>query len=144
MYPLETIKQKWEFECAYKSDRVWHNPCFVLFFLEARPVAVSMEVRGHSHCITYKKQTTYLTQTLIGYTIPKKVGKAVVRNKIKRRFRTLARLYVSRIKVGFLVLLAKVGATKTPFKKIHSDFLFALKKMGILHKETKESIKKRA
>lgn len=140
------LRHKWQFDCAYTSKRVWHNPSFVLFFLEAIPLNAKSQVtnstlenqniktmnRENLYSIVYKQKIAYLTQPLVGFTVTKKFGKAVERNKIKRRFRVLVRKYLSNIKIGFFVLLAKTQAKNTSFEKLHNDFVFALKKMKLL------------
>jgi ribonuclease P protein component len=64
----------------------------------------------------------------IGYTITKKVGNAVVRNRIKRRFRELARniLPKSGISGADHILIGKRAAMTQDFATLSQDLLTAL------------------
>ncbi len=66
----------------------------------------------------------------IGYTVTKKIGNAVVRNRIKRRFRAVARdiLPQSGISGADHVLIGKAGALDKPFATLSADLERALAK----------------
>lgn len=61
----------------------------------------------------------------VGFTVPKKVGPAVVRNLIKRRLRHLAGAYASVFAQRDLVVLALHRSALTPFHRLHQDFVRA-------------------
>lgn len=66
----------------------------------------------------------------LGITVSKKVGKAVVRNKIKRRFRNIFLKLVRENQTihGFdYVIIAKQEIVKFDFQKITDDLKFCLK-----------------
>ncbi len=54
----------------------------------------------------------------IGFCVPNKVGKAVVRNKVKRRLRAVCRLLSSSLEPVQAVISAKVGAGELSYKEI--------------------------
>lgn len=58
---------------------------------------------------------------MVGYTVSKKVAKAVARNKIKRRLRAIFRAEQSRLKQGFYLLVAKQTSGVADFKKLSDD-----------------------
>lgn len=67
----------------------------------------------------------------VGYTATKKTGTAVVRNRIRRRFRELIRLYAGPyVKPDHdYVLIANPGADTASFDALKADLGFALNKL---------------
>ena len=74
----------------------------------------------------------------IGYTVSRKVGNAVVRNRVKRRLRAAAEdlLLVSAARHRDYVLIGRRSAYFKSFPSILSDLETALKKLGA-YDETK-------
>ncbi len=68
----------------------------------------------------------------VGFTATKKVGNAVVRNRIKRRLRALAdEMLPDHAKTGWDYVL--IGRAQTPdrnFASLRADLIVALKKVG--------------
>ncbi len=64
---------------------------------------------------------TQSNERMVGYTVSKKVAKAVTRNKIKRRLRAIFRAEQHSLKNGFYLLVAKQTASAADFKKIYED-----------------------
>ncbi|TLP47148.1 ribonuclease P protein component [Cohaesibacter sp. CAU 1516] len=60
----------------------------------------------------------------VGFTVTKKVGNAVVRNRVKRRLRELARLHgPDHLSNGWdYVLIGKLGGLHLPFEGMIADF----------------------
>jgi len=59
-----------------------------------------------------------LTQNRFGITVSKKLGKAVKRNKVRRRIYEAFRRYEPLLKSGFdIVIVAKVSAADAGFEK---------------------------
>lgn len=67
----------------------------------------------------------------VGFTATKKLGNAVIRNRIKRRLREAARLTLPAIAHrGFdYVLIGRAGAAKRPFAELQKDLISALKRL---------------
>lgn len=67
----------------------------------------------------------------VGYTVSKKVGNAVVRNRMKRRFRALAReiLPVQGIPGADHVMIGRNSGIERPFADLRADLLKALAKV---------------
>lgn len=68
----------------------------------------------------------------LGITVTKKIGNAVVRNRIKRRFRALARelLPAAGIAGADHVLIGRAGGIERDFADLRADLLKALAKVS--------------
>lgn len=68
----------------------------------------------------------------VGYTVTRKIGGAVVRNRMKRRFRALARelLPDAGIAGADHVLIGRAGGVERDFASLRSELLKALGKAG--------------
>ncbi|WP_246450705.1 ribonuclease P protein component [Sphingomonas rhizophila] len=68
----------------------------------------------------------------VGFTVTKKIGNAVVRNRMKRRFRALARevLPVSGLAGADHVMIGRDGGIERDFAQLRSELARALKKVA--------------
>ncbi len=72
----------------------------------------------------------------LGITVSTKVGKAVVRNRVRRRLKEIYRLHERELILGVdLVLVARVRAAQVRYWALERDFLRAADKLGIVRKE---------
>lgn len=67
----------------------------------------------------------------IGFTVSKKVGNAVERNRVRRRLREVVRLSdAERMRAGYdYVLVGRRAALALPFDRLTQDFAGALRKL---------------
>ena len=57
-----------------------------------------------------------------GYSVSKKIGKAVVRNKVKRRLKEISKNYVDRLAGGYdYIIIARKGIEKLDFYQIKNN-----------------------
>lgn len=72
-----------------------------------------------------------LTENRIGFTVTKKVGNAVTRNRIRRRLREVVRLGLPRFKkTGYdFVLIGRKSTFERPFYRLQKDFSYLLKEI---------------
>ncbi len=78
----------------------------------------------------YKKKNQ--DSNRLGLTVSKKVGKAVMRNRIRRLIRENYRLREGKIAKGYdLVFVARKSAAEADFYKIGSAIDFLFKKSGL-------------
>ena len=77
-------------------------------------------------------------QPRVGFTVTKKQGNAVARNRIKRRLREIARLHLgSQARAGFdYVLIGRAQAITREFAGLEQDLNSALKR---LHRKPHEA-----
>ena len=68
----------------------------------------------------------------VGFSVSKKVGNAVIRNKVKRRLRECFRPYLGDVKTGLYVIVARPSAAKATFQSLQRDVRYLLKKQDAL------------
>ena len=72
----------------------------------------------------------------VGVTVSKKLGKAVVRNRVRRRLREVYRLHESRFLPGWdIVVVARGRAIEASFPELTKAYLTLAKKLGILRED---------
>ncbi|WP_026476758.1 ribonuclease P protein component [Alkaliphilus transvaalensis] len=109
--PITTIRKDEEFRRVYKNSNSMANKLLIIYIL--------------------KNQTEY---NRVGFTVSKKVGKSVVRSRVKRLMKESYRLNQHRIKQGYdLVFVARNGCSTATYKEIESALLHLLKKKLLLN-----------
>jgi ribonuclease P protein component len=104
---MERLKQRADFLATATGRRVPAGP----FVLQAR----QRDDRGPPR---------------VGFTVTKKTGNAVERNRIRRRLRELVRLSNDTMQAGHdYVLIGRRGALNAPFEKMADDFIRALQRL---------------
>ena len=74
----------------------------------------------------------------VGITVGKKLGKAHIRNRIRRRLREVYRLNEDKFLPGWdIVVVGRAKALDAPFEKLTKSYLSLAKKAGILQDENK-------
>ena len=101
--PPTTLKHRRDF-LAMNRARKWVTPGFILQY---QPHDAPVEM---------------------GYTVSKKVGNAVIRNRVKRRFRALAASALTDERAR-MVLIGRPGAQDVAFKQLTKDLRWALKRV---------------
>lgn len=92
--------KKEDFRKTYANRKSLANPLLVLYH--------------------FKKSHQYGPR--IGISVSKKVGNAVIRNKVKRRIREAMRSYLPKITTGYdLVFVARIKIGKASFKEIEKS-----------------------
>ena len=72
----------------------------------------------------------------VGLTVSKKLGCAVVRNRVRRRLREVYRLNEDRFLPGWdIVVVARSRCISTDFEKLTQAYLSLAEKAGILRQE---------
>ena len=110
----DTLKKNYEFRRLYKKGKSAVTPYLVL----------------------YVRQTGRDTNR-IGVTVSNKIGKAVVRNKIRRRLREIYRLREDKLCRGTdLVIVARGKSAQATYAQLERAFEKACKQLGILSTES--------
>ena len=106
----DTLKKNYEFQRLYSKGKSAVTPFLVVYVRKT------------------KKKTNR-----IGITVSTKLGKAVVRNRVRRRLRELYRLSEEAFVPGCeIVVVARVRAVKASYSQLQKAFMSACAKLGIL------------
>lgn len=110
---MERLRQRTDFLAAASGIKV---PA-AAFVLQARKRDDTGEVR-------------------VGFTVSKKVGNSVERNRVRRRLREMVRLSPGdRMRPGYdYVVVGRRAALALPFDRITEDFAGALRRLHTAHK----------
>ncbi len=108
---METIKKSAEFQRVSRLGDKWVSSSFIVRLLNREDN----------------------NPARLGLIITKKVGNAVVRNRMKRRFRAIARLSDSldKLQGHDIVLIGRNTAIERDFSLMEKDFKWCLKRLGI-------------
>ncbi len=68
----------------------------------------------------------------VGFSVSKKVGNAVTRNKVRRRLRECFRPLLGDVKTGLYIIIARPSAAKATFQSLQRDTQYLLKKQNAL------------
>ena len=105
-----SIKRNYDFRALYKRGKSSVSPVLAIY---AR-----------------KNKTT---SNRIGITVSTKVGKAHVRNRVRRRIREAYRINETSFKKGIdMVIVARVRAAEVTFHEIEKNLLLLTEKLGLL------------
>ena len=91
---------------------------------------------GHanSYLVLYARKN-HSAANRVGVTVSKKLGCAVVRNRVRRRLREVYRLSEAKFAPGWdIVVVARSRCIKADFDKLTSAYLSLAEKAGILEK----------
>ena len=105
----ETLNKNYEFRRLYAKGRSAVTPTLVVYMRRV------------------KRDTNR-----VGITVTVKLGKAVVRNRVRRRLREIYRLHEGELSRGIeLVLVARGRSTDAAYARLEQDFLTCCERLGI-------------
>ena len=91
---------------------------------------------GDGYLVLYARKNR-TGRNRVGVTVSKKLGHAVVRNRVRRRLREVYRLNEDAFRPGWdIVVVARSRAVDAPFEKLTASYLNLAGKAGILRRET--------
>ena len=90
-----------------------------------------------SPCLAFYCRRNGRSCSRLGITVSAKLGKAVRRNKIRRRIREIYRIHQGELLPGWdIVVVARVKAAHSSYAAMERSFLSAADKLGLRRKET--------
>ena len=103
------IKKTQQYNNVYQKGKKISSKCLIIFVLK-----------------------NSLTVNRYGIVASKKVGNAVVRNKVKRRLKAIIREVNPKIGQGYdIVLVCRPLISRVTYRQLQNDFLVAVRKMEI-------------
>ena len=113
--PGTSIKRNGDFHRIYARGKSAVSPCVVIYCRKNR-----------------------LGTNRFGFTVSKKLGKAVLRNRIRRRLREIMRLNNGRTEQGYdLILVARGRAVQADYHRLEADVLNCLERLRLMKKDVK-------
>lgn len=92
---------------------------------------------GHSRFLTLVYVRTKTRPFKVGFSVSKKIGKSVVRNKVKRRLRASFNLLQQKFSLNFnYIFIAKKGIEGIGFNEIKNEMEKLLKKAGLFNENS--------
>ena len=77
-----------------------------------------------------------LGRNRLGLVSSTKLGHAVVRNRVRRRFRELYRLHRADMLPGWdIIMVGRVRAAELPYHKLEKQYLRCLAELGLLRED---------
>lgn len=115
----------------FKKNRLKRNSQFTYIYKHG--------LRKHSKYLTLNYIRTKFSPFKIGFTVSKKVGNSVVRNRVKRRLRESVRAEINRIDDQYnYVFVAREGIDQLNFNEIKKLVVDILTKSGLYKEEKPE------
>ena len=109
-----TVKENHEFRRIYRKGKSAVSPALVMYCQRNR--------HGKSR---------------LGVTVSTKLGKAVVRNRVRRRLREMYRLHLPEMKKGYdVILVGRVKAVHTPYAAMDRQYVQALQALELREDRT--------
>ena len=91
--------------------------------------------QANGYLVLYARKNRTNTNR-VGITVSKKLGHAVVRNRVRRRIREVYRLNEEKFQPGWdIVIVARTKAIDAPFDQLVKGYLALARKAGILRTE---------
>jgi len=131
--PVERLKRRREFLSVAAARRKWVTPGMIVQFRptqDGEPVGLSGHPAGPR----------------VGFTVSRRVGNAVVRNRVRRRLRAVVeRVMADHAAAGAdYVLIGRAATASRPFPALVEDLETALRRLGAWRGEGGSPAQRRA
>ena len=118
----EKLRKNQEFRNVYRRGRSFSDENLVLYKLPD----------NRNRIYNNETKALELEYNRVGISVSKKVGKSVVRSRVKRLIQESYRLHKDEVKTGFnLIFLARSGINGKDYKTVESSVLKLIKRAGL-------------
>ena len=104
------LRRNGQFRYVYRKGKTLGQPCMTLSYVKAGRLQA-------------------------GFSVSKKVGGAVVRNRVKRRMREYFRLQIPNLKAGYYVFSARLPAAQADFHRLGKDMDTLMRRMQLYREQ---------
>ena len=110
---VNRLKKRYQFNYVYKSGEHFSSEHLVLYVSSSKTKSIK-----------------------VGFAVTKKVGHAVVRNKIRRRLREIVQKQLPNLKQNYnIIVVAKENIAGASFEKLSIEMNKLLKKANLFYEE---------
>ena len=111
---INRLKKRYQFNYVYKSGEHFSGEHMVLYVASSKTKNIK-----------------------VGLAVTKKVGHAIVRNKVRRRLREIIKKQVPNLKQNNnIIVVARDNITEASFEKLSNEFLKLIKKANLFNEES--------
>lgn len=94
--------------------------------------------RAGRDCVVYCQRMKGMEVNRLGITVSKKLGKAVTRNRIRRRIREAYRLLEPKLRTGYdIVIVARHASERAVFSSLTEEMELHFRELGLLEGENR-------
>ena len=110
---INRLKKRYQFNYVYKSGEHFSGEHIVLYVVSSKTKNIK-----------------------VGLAVTKKVGHAVVRNRIRRRLREIIKAKISTLKQSYnIIVVARDNISSASFETLTNEFSKLLKKANLINEE---------
>lgn len=110
---INRLKKRYQFNYVYKSGEHFSGEHMVLYVVSSKTKNIK-----------------------VGLAVTKKIGKAVVRNRVRRQLREIIKKQVPNLKQNYnIIVVARENITSTSFETLTNEFLKLIKKANLTNEE---------
>lgn len=107
---VNRLKKRYQFNYVYKNGSHVSSNAMVLYFLPSKTKSIK-----------------------VGFAVTKKLGKATVRNLVRRRLREIVRISLPNLKQNYnIILVARENILNFSFDELQKEYNTLIKKADIL------------
>ena len=111
---INRLKKRYQFNYVYKSGEHYSGEHIVLYVASSKTKNIK-----------------------VGLAVTKKVGHAVVRNKVRRRLREIIKKQVPNLKQNNnIIIVARDNINEASFEKLSNEFFKLIKKANLINEES--------
>ncbi len=126
MARLDTLKNKAEFDFVYRNAQRFFHKDFVLYMLKFSSIRESYPLRQQRIFQSIQSRNAKLH---LGLSVSRKIGKAYMRNLIKRRIKAIAYENCADFKDVIFLIVVKEGIREMDFTTLKNNLLASFIKM---------------
>lgn len=111
---INRLKKRYQFNYVYKSGEHISGEHMVLYLVSSKTKNIK-----------------------VGLAVTKKIGKAVVRNRVRRQLREIIKKQVPSLKQNYnIIVVARDNITSASFENLTNEFLKLIKKANLINEES--------